>query len=232
MIRKTLFSITCLLLASNCFAQRTEIGVGIGVNSYSGDLHRGYNPLKQNLAVQGYYRVNYDKDVSFRLGLLYGGVSGDDTRAFDALGEAREASFERNFIEASAILEFHFLDYKHPKSTIKWSPYLFGGVGITKYFNLRANDDFNSIQPVLPFGIGIKHLAGKRLIFGLEFGARKTFFDQLDSVSDNEIFDKTTFQFGNPADNDWYYHVGLTVSYVIHKIQCTYRYTPNKSLHR
>lgn len=215
-----------------CIAQRTEVGFGLGANSYSGDLYRGYNPIKQNFGFQAYYRVNYDKDVSFRLGLLYGGVSGDDTRPFDALGESRISSFERIFLEGSAVLEFHFLDYKHPKSTIRWSPYLFGGIGVTKYFNLQENDDFNSIQPVIPFGIGLKHLLGKKLIVGLEFGARKTFFDQLDGVSDNELFNKTSFQFGNPADNDWYYHVGVTVSYVIYKIQCTYRYVPNKSLYK
>lgn len=233
MIKKTLlFCILSFTSVIGCIAQRTEVGFGLGVNSYSGDLYRGYNPLKQNIAVQGYYRVNYDKDVSFRFGLLYGGVSGDDTRAFDALGEARFSSFKRNFVEGSAILEFHFLDYKHPKSTIKWSPYLFGGVGVTKYFNLRTNDDFSSFQPILPFGAGVKYLASKQFILGLEFGARKTFFDQLDGISDNELFNKTSFQFGNPADNDWYYHVGVTISYVIHKINCTYRYIPNKSLHR
>lgn len=232
MIRRLLSFIIVVIVVNDCLAQRTEIGLGIGANSYSGDLYRGYNPLKQNVGFQAYYRINHDKDVSFRFGLLYGALSGDDTQAFDALGEARIASFKRNFLEANAILEFHFLDYKHPKSTIRWSPYLFGGIGITKYFNLLSSDDFTSIQPVLPFGMGIKHLIGKQFILGLEFGARKTFFDELDGVSDNEIFDKTSFQFGNPADNDWYYHVGFTLSYIIYKIPCTYRYIPNKSLHR
>lgn len=213
------------------FAQKTEVGLGVGTMSYSGDLYRGYNFLKQKVGVQGLYRINMDEDVSVRFALLYGNISGDDTRPFDALGGARDASFDRNILEASAVLEFHFLDYKDDRSLIRWSPYVFGGIGAIKIFNVGA-DDLASIQPVLPFGAGFKHLIGKQFSLSLEFGARKTFTDMLDGVSDGEVFDKPTFDFGNPEDKDWYYFVGVSFSYIIYKVPCAYKYVPNKSLYR
>ncbi|RJE71342.1 hypothetical protein BGP76_04380 [Reichenbachiella sp. MSK19-1] len=213
------------------FAQRTEVGIGIGGMSYSGDLYRGYDVLNQNLGAQLLYRVNYDKDVSFRFSALYGKVSGSDEHPFDALGEVRNASFERRVLEGSATIEFHFLDYKNPKSLIKWSPYIFGGVGVMKIFD-TGSEDISGIQPVIPFGGGVKHLIGRKFNVGLEFGARKTFTDQFDGISDNELFEKPTFQFGNPEDKDWYYFVGVSVSYVIFKVPCTYKYQPNKTLYR
>ncbi|MGL1885346.1 MAG: DUF6089 family protein [Reichenbachiella sp.] len=235
MIRISSFPLLLLLFlySFDGHCQKTEIGFGIGSNSYSGDMYRGYNFLNQRPAIQAFYRSNYDKDVSFKLSLLYGGLKGNDQKPFDALGSARNQSFKRTFLEGSAIVEFHFLDYKHNRTTIRWSPYVFGGVGVVRFFNLDpVVDDFNSFQPVIPFGVGFKHLVGKQLSVGLEFGARKTFFDQLDGVSDGDVFEKTDFQFGNPEDKDWYYHVGLSISYIIYKIPCTYKYEPNKSMRR
>ncbi|MCV9388528.1 type IX secretion system protein PorG [Reichenbachiella ulvae] len=212
-------------------AQKTEWGLAVGGMSYSGDLYRGYNILKQNIGVQGQYRINHDKDVSFRFSLLYGQVSGDDSRPIDALGQVRNASFSRNLLEGSAVMEFHFLDYKNENSLIRWSPYVFGGIGAIKLFN-TGTEDINEFQPVIPFGGGIKHLVGKQWSVGLEFGARKTFTDKLDGVSDGELFNKPNFDFGNPEDNDWYYFVGISITYIVYKVPCAYKYVPNKSLYR
>lgn len=222
-----------LLVQTLCYAQRTEFGIALGGVSYAGDLYRGYDLFNQNIGLQGLYRINFEKDVSFKIALLYGKVSGDDSKPFDALGEIRNASFSRSFLEASTTFEYHFLDYKNQNSTIKWTPYFFAGFGLTKFLNLdEQNDNFSSIQPVLPFGGGIKHLVGKQFSLAVEFGARKTFFDQLDGISDGDVFDKTNTQFGNPNDKDWYHFFSLSISYLIYKIPCQYKYVPNNSLYK
>lgn len=221
-----------LLIHVYSFAQRTEYGFALGGVSYAGDLYRGYNIANQNFGIQGIYRINFEKDVSFKAGLLYGKVSGDDSKPYDALGQIRNASFNRSFIEASVNFEYHFLDYKNKNSTIKWTPYFFAGFGLTKFLNLEEEDNFGSIQPVLPFGAGIKHLIGKQFSLGVEFGARKTFFDLLDGISEGDVYDKTNTQFGNPNDKDWYHFFNISFSYLIYKIPCTYRYVPNKSLYK
>lgn len=240
MIKKTLHItlkalpiLSAFLLAQTlCLAQKTEIGVALGGVSYAGDLYRGYEIANQNIGIQGIYRINFEKDVTFKAGLLYGKVSGDDSHPFDALGQIRNASFNRSFIEASANFEFHFLDYKNKNSTIKWTPYFFAGFGLTKFLNLEEQDDFSNIQPVLPFGLGVKHLVGKQFSLALEFGARKTFFDQLDGISDGDVYDKTNTQFGNPNDKDWYHYLNISFSYLIFKIPCLYKDVPNKSLYK
>ncbi|UXX81334.1 DUF6089 family protein [Reichenbachiella carrageenanivorans] len=221
------------MLQTFCLAQRTEFGVGIGGVSYAGDLYRGYEIANQSIGIQGLYRINFEKDVSFKIALLYGQVSGDDSHPYDALGEIRNASFDRSFFEASTTLEYHFLDYKDKNSTIKWSPYFFAGFGLAKFLNLDSQtDNFGSIQPVLPFGGGVKYLIGKQFSAAIEFGARKTFFDELDGISDGDVYNKTNTQFGNPNDKDWYHFFNVSISYLIFKIPCTYKYQPNRSMRR
>ena len=219
-----------LLYGFFCQAQKYEFGLGLGGASYSGDLYRGYDVLNQKLGVQGLCRINTAPDISWKFALTYAKVAGDDGKPFDVLGEQRGASFERSFLEASAVFEYHFLDYKHDKSLVKWSPFAFAGVGMTKFFNLESTDNFSSYQPVVPFGLGFKHLIGKQFTMSVEYGARKTFFDQLDGVSDGDVSNKD-YQFGNPANDDWYHFVGVTFSYILYKIPCTYRYVPNRSMH-
>ncbi len=222
-----------LLVHTLCMSQKIEYGIALGGVSYAGDLYRGYELFNQGIGIQGLYRINFEKDISFKTALLYGKASGDDRNPFDALGEIRNASFNRSFLEATATFEYHFLDYKNENSTIKWSPYFFAGFGLTKFLNLDGqNDNFGSVQPVLPFGGGIKHLIGKQFSTALEFGARKTFFDALDGISDGDVFDKTNTRYGNPNDKDWYHYFNISISYLVYKIPCNYKYAPNKSLYR
>ncbi len=212
-------------------AQDTEYGLALGGLTYSGDLQKGSLLSQPQLGIQAIYRINHDEDVSFKFALLYGGIQGRDSKPYDALGEARGASFSRKFVELSSVFEFHFVDYKHENSTIKFSPYLFAGVGFTNFFNLDQQDDFSSIQPVIPFGLGIKHLVGKQFSMAVEFGSRKTFLDDIDKISGGDTSNKSNFQFGNPANNDWYHFFNVSFSYILYKIPCRYRYVPNKSLY-
>lgn len=219
-----------LLLASSIQAQIYEYGFGVGIITYGGDLSQGTfdNP---NLGIQGIYRINFDKDVSFRLSLLYGKVAGADDGK-DLFSAIRTASFERTILEGTAAFEYHFLDYKDGRSTIRWSPYAFAGLGFTKILNLDSEtDNFSSLQTILPFGIGFKYLIGKQFSAGLEFGLRKTFFDELDGISDGDLIDKN-FQYGNPNDKDWYHFFGISFSYILYKIECKYQYVPNKTLYK
>ncbi|WP_109832963.1 type IX secretion system protein PorG [Reichenbachiella versicolor] len=231
MVKKILpiFISAFILYGHLCSAQKYEFGLGLGAVSYSGDLYRGYNIIDQSFGIQGIARVNTSQDVAWKVGFLYGGIKGDDNNPIDILGEQRQASFERKFLEVSTVFEYHFIDYKNDRSLIRWSPYLFAGAGVAKFFN-TSNSDYNSIQPILPFGLGFKHLIGKQFTASIEFGARKTFFDELDEVSDGDVTNKN-YQFGNPADDDWYYHFGISISWILYKIPCTYQYVPNKSMY-
>jgi hypothetical protein len=211
-------------------AQFLEFGGGAGVMNYNGDLNRGYPTENMGLGVTIFHRMNFSEIVSIKYAGTFGKISGTDQQAFDALGLARNRSFSRSLVEASLVFEYNFLDFKNEKSQVRWSPYLFGGLGFTRLFGDR-NGDYSMVQTVLPFGIGYKQLLGKQFAIGLELGLRRTFFDELDYVSagDYEIKD---FQYGNPENKDWYSFAGFTVSYILYRIPCPFRYVPNGSIYR
>lgn len=227
----SILSVFLLFMVFQSQAQFLEYGGGFGVINYAGDLARGYKFTKQNLAVHGICRFNLSEILSLKAGLFYGKVRGDDQNPIDAFAAVRNASFSRTILESSLTVEYHFLNYKNEKSLIRWSPYFFGGLGFVKIFNIdNTVEDISSFQPVLPFGLGIKHLIGKYFSIALEVGARKMFTDKFDGISDGELFNKN-FKYGNPNDNDWYHFTGLSFTYILFKIPCPFKYIPNKSIY-
>ena len=220
-----------LIFTFSANAQLIEFGGAIGGLSYAGDLSRGIKVSNQSIGVQAHYRMNLSKIVSTKFSATYGSVSGSDASPIDPAAALRGAEFSRTILEVAAAFEYHFLDYKNDKSRIKFSPYFFTGFGFFRMYGTDPDtDDFGNIQPVLPFGVGIKHLVGKRFSVDFEFGARKLFFDKFDGVSDGDVLDKN-YQYGNPNDQDWYHFAGISVSYILYNIPCLYKYIPNKSIY-
>ena len=230
-IKWPILSVFILLFSFQVNAQFIEYGASVGMLNYAGDLTRGYKIKNLNPAIQGIYRLNFSHIVSLKFGFLYGKVAGSDTNPIDAFGNERNDSFERKIAEGSLTIEYHFLDYKNDKSPIRWSPYFFCGLGLTKILDVdNTVEDFPNFQPVMPFGIGIKQLIGKQFSLSFEVGARKMFTDKFDKVSEGDLFNKN-FQYGNPKDRDWYHFTGFSFTYILYKIPCPFRYIPNKSLY-
>ncbi|MEQ9425453.1 MAG: DUF6089 family protein [Cyclobacteriaceae bacterium] len=211
--------------------QAVELGGGIGALNYSGDMIRGYRVGNIKPGVFGFYRFNFNNVVSTRISLSYGGIKGDDGKPLDPAASLRNQTFNARVLEAAATLEYNFLDFKHEKSPIKWSPYFFAGFGAARITGVNSTQEFNKIQPIIPFGLGAKYLLGKRYTLGVELGARKTFFDLLDGVSDNDVTNKN-FQFGHPNEDDWYYFFGFSFSYIFYNIPCPFPYIPNEYMMR
>ncbi len=220
-----LVAVTAILLLQigGVQAQRDEFGVGIGGMNYAGDLARGYNVLNVRPGGQIYYKYNLSNIIGFRFGITGGMISGTDQYPIDAFAEERNGSFQTGIIELSALLEYNFLNIRDEKSNIKWTPYIFFGIG---GFAMIGNVDTKGrslAQPVLPFGLGAKHAFSKRLTFNFEFGIRKMFFDYLDGYSDGDITNKN-YQYGNKYDDDWYNYLGFSVSYLLYEIPCPFNF--------
>ncbi len=212
-------------------AQFIEFGGGIGTFSYAGDLSRGYKPLKARFGAHGVYRMNFTEFFSFRTTLAIGSFYGEDDPAIDALGEVRQQSFSTSVVEVSGALEYYFLNFRDKDARTRWSPYLFAGFGLSRLGKVEsAPDDFNKIQAVVPFGLGLTHLLGKQFNLGVELGVRGTFTDHIDGVSDSDQTRKDGFQFGHPNSNDWYFYGGITFTYILYKIPCPFPYVPNRSM--
>ncbi len=205
-----------------------EFGGGLGIVNYSGDLVRGFDFHTSSLGGVAFYRINFSEIVTLRLGLTAGSVKGSET-PIDAFAIERDHSFNNSILELSSVLEYHFLDFKSEKSLVNWSPYIFGGFGVVSLGDVPVHSNTGKIQPVLPVGIGVKHLIAKKYSIGFEAGARKTFFDLLDGISDGDQTIKD-YQYGNPKDDDWYFFTGISFSIILFNIPCPFPYVPNNSL--
>jgi hypothetical protein len=210
-----------VLTASTLSAQKSEVGFGIGTLNYTGDLARTYNFLNSRPAATLFYRSNLSKVVSLRAAITGGGIGASDKRPIDAFAERRDASFSLFLMEASTVMEYHFMNWRDDKHILRYTPYLFGGLGI---FGISGNQNkssqYSNVQAAIPFGLGMKYIMNPKWYIALEFGVRKTFFDYLDDVSSGSNQLVKNYQYGNPYDNDAYYFLGFSVTRTFYEIPC------------
>jgi hypothetical protein len=208
------------IAANTLLAQRSEVGFGLGTFNYTGDLARSYNFLNSKPAGTVFYRSNLSKVVSFRVSVTAGKIGATDKRPVDAFAEQRNASFNLFLMELSTVVEYHFLNWRDNKHTIRFTPYLFGGLGLFGMTGNRSKpEEYSNVQGSIPFGLGVKYIYNPKWYFSLEFGPRKTFFDYLDNVSVGRQSNKN-YQYGNPFDNDAYYFLGITLTHTFYDIPC------------
>lgn len=200
--------------------QRSEIGGGIGTFNYTGDLVRSYNILNSQPAATLFYRSNISKVISFRAGLTGGKLSASDQRPIDPAAAQRNTGFNIFLMEVSSTFEYHFLDWREGKRRLRFTPYLFGGISVFGISgNNRTNQGYSSVQMAIPFGGGMKYVLNPKWYMAFEIGIRKTFFDYLDGVADEDVSRKN-FQYGNPYDYDNFFFVGLSLTRTFYDIPC------------
>jgi hypothetical protein len=207
------------IIVSSSTAQRSELGFGIGTFNYTGDLVRNYNFKYSKPAGTVFYRSNLSSVVSFRAAITAGQL-GASEKPIDVLGVNRGASFNLFLFEASTVMEYHFLNWRDPKKFVRFTPYLFAGLGVFGIAgNEQSNNEYSNIQASVPFGGGIKYIYNPKWYLSLEFGIRKTWFDHLDDISEGDLRRKN-YQYGNPNDNDSFYFLGITLTRTFYTIPC------------
>ncbi|MBS4073381.1 DUF6089 family protein [Algoriphagus aquatilis] len=229
-------------LAVPGFGQKYEIGGGIGVGVYSGDIIRKIDPGQFGLQGTLFGKRNFDNVWSLRVALSTSVLQADDEiKPIDLVFQSRDARFKGGVIEGSAVMEFNFLDYLRNDSEFRYSPYAFFGVGYS-FFTMKGRPSaerftpaeyYQLFSPVIPFGGGIKYRLSDQWTLAAELGIRATFTDYLDKIDSklgvipvSEIDPITGAQlthiinFGNPNTKDWYYFLGVTLSYTIPNVRC------------
>ncbi|MDV3309811.1 MAG: DUF6089 family protein [Cyclobacteriaceae bacterium] len=208
----------CLVNVS--WAQRSEIGFGLGTFNYTGDLVRTYDFSFSRPAATVFYRSNLSKVVSFRAGMTGGFLGASDRKPIDAFAERRDASFDVFLLEVSTVMEYHFLNWRDEKFLHRFSPYMFGGLAL---FGISGNEDkpaeYSNVQAAVPLGVGVKYILNPKWYLALEFGLRKTFYDYLDNLSDEDTGVKN-YQYANPFDKDNYFFLGITLTRTFYDIPC------------
>jgi hypothetical protein len=218
-IRTLLAGIVFILFYTSTFAQRSEVGFGLGTFNYTGDLTRTYRLANSSPAGTIFYRNNVSNVVSVRATITAGQLKGEET-PIDAFAAERGASFNTFLFETSLGFEYHFLNWRDDKRPMRYTPYLFVGFGlfgISGYEN--KPEEYSNVQVALPFGGGFKYIMNPKLYLSFEVGIRKTFFDYLDNISEGDQTVKN-FQYGNPNDFDNYFFVGITLTRTFYDIPC------------
>ena len=157
-------------------AQYLEYGLGFGTSVYWGDLNApdfGTNIGNANLAVQGMAKLNFSKYVAVKANLLYGKLSGDDSRSFLEWQKQRNLSFTSSLTELSILGELHIFGYNFGEDN-PLSPYITAGLGVF-YFNPKTifGGSEVALQPLGTEGQGLPGFASKysKVALAIPFGA-------------------------------------------------------------
>jgi hypothetical protein len=220
-IKKTLISVLSLL-AFGLNAQTLETGVFAGSSYYLGDINPEMHFSQSRPAFGVVARYNHGNRWAIRANLLFGRVQAKDSISGDKL---RGLSFQSNITEFSAVVEFNFLPYETGNDKMKYTPYIFGGIGLFFFNptdiisgnnlrdygtegqkNIKGRNLYSLRGVSIPFGVGFKYSLTEKIGLGVEWGMRKTFTDYIDDVSttyhlDAETSNDPNLKFSDPTSS-------------------------------
>jgi hypothetical protein len=241
--KKILFAFCFLFFLSKSYAQKLEIGGGLGPTYYKGDLQPTFRLFSPHLGSNLFVRYNFGRTISFKVNGMLGIVRGDDARSGNPFNIERGMSFRNKLADYNAQVEYNFLNFRthNGRYESKWTPYLFGGIGQIKLIEKRLTSPSTSVLErtqspdyILPYGIGFKKIYKGKWNFGMEFGTRV-----LLNKKNADLFDGYGYQEGDPSSNytsvsvlptnqyypnttqkDKYFYLNFSVSYLFYKIHC------------
>ncbi len=187
--------------------RNADYGIFAGVSSYIGDINPGrlfYSPLP---AGGIFYRYNLHPRHSIRGNFFLGGIRGDDNDFRNDFQTARGESFSGSVGELSAQFEFNFLPYTTQGRLWDFSPYFAAGAGVA-----FINTVSTTYQPAIPLSVGFKANVYKNIGLEVEYGIRKTFYDNFDGLND-PVADSDKAWLHN---NDWYSFAGVALTWKIY----------------
>ena len=212
----------CMIKVS---AQTYEIGLFAGGANMIGDVGRTNYILPSGPAFGGIFKWNKGKRYAWRGSVIYGSVTGDDTKSHIQSRKQRGYVVDNSILEFSAGLEINFVEYNLHKLGPAFTPYLYTGFTYFRYdfnyFDALQVQDINQKDGsfAIPMTVGAKYRLSQFLILGAEIGARYTFTDNLDA-SNPVGSNYEQFRFGNILSDDWYVFTGVTLTYTFGRKPC------------
>ena len=211
--------VSFLISGRQSFAQKIEVGAGLGGFNYRGDISPSFRFKFFKPGGSLFFRYNPSQALSLRAEVAAGIIGAKDSQSKDPFQIARNMSFRTRITEGSAVAEYNFLNYQDKRFAVNWTPYLFGGIGYSMFKPDVKTGEYKTSSIVLPYGVGIKYQIKRPFSIGIEYGTRKTFTDYLDNLG-GEPKSNIKLEQGNPSLKDTYYYVRLSVSYTFYKIFC------------
>ena len=207
-----------------------QIGINGGVLVYQGDLTPStLGSYKTLQPVAGFF-ISRILNPSFilRTNLTFGKLAGADARYKDpTYRQQRNLSFSTPVTEISELMVWNMFGNNSNEIGNRFSPYLFGGVGVSFINVSRASNlsktffanepqiqiglaaDLSKTLPktalVIPVGIGVEYYLFSNLVLNVETNFRYTFTDYLDGFS----------RVANPNKKDFYqsHTIGLVYKF-------------------
>lgn len=225
----TIINFETLKLAAQSSANAWEIGGGIGIVVYQGDLAPSAAGSFRTLFFAGNLHAAkiLNRSFSLRANLAFGKLRGDDAvYNHPEYRQQRNFNFSSPVVEASALLVWNPFGANYSDKGL--SPYLFGGAGAgflsvkrdwsrfnMAYFgdgsdvvtglNTDAAHATPKIIPVIPVGAGMRYNLSSRLAVNVEVSYRLAFTDYIDGFS----------QSANPSRYDHYHTTTAGIVYRI-----------------
>ncbi|MDX9928886.1 MAG: DUF6089 family protein [Bacteroidales bacterium] len=175
--------------------QTVDWGVSAGTTAYIGDINPDNLFVSPGMGAALFHRYNFHPRHSLRSSIMAGTLRGNDQDAENAFQTNRGDSFSGLIGELSTQVEFNFFPYRTDGQRWSYSPYIAGGIGVS-----FIGTEVFTYTPVIPFSLGFKLNIQKNLGLEIEYGFRKTFYDNFDGLTD-------PVDPGHHAwthNNDWY----------------------------
>jgi hypothetical protein len=190
-----------------------DVGGNIGASSYLGDIggdektRRDFvsdlKLAKTRWNVGGFVRHKWRRKLSWKFGIDYIRLEGDDKLSSNPGRQYRNFNFRNDIFDISYKMEYNFYTNTDLGNTYRYQnsfrAYGFVGAGVF-YNNPRTlyQGAYVRLQPLategynyrkfvmnIPMGVGFYFTHNKRHRFGYEINYRKTFTDYIDDISGN-----------------------------------------------
>lgn len=213
MIKNLVISLACAMpsmcLAQSDYQYRMEIGAGVGVVTYQGDLGGSLTKNMQPMASVVLRRV-FNPYMALKFSAAYGKLKGSsaDSNTYYPDYAASQYRFNKTLVDAGVTYEYNFWPYgtgQDYRGAKRFTLFIFAGLGAT-YAGGEGNSAFTANVPI---GLGVKYKAGKRLNVALEWAEHFSMSDKLDGVKDPYGI-KSSGLFKN---TDCYSAIQLTLTY-------------------
>jgi hypothetical protein len=211
----------------DAFVHKGELGVGIGLANYFGDLNNTASFNRSKFSAGVFYSKQYNNYISLRVSGDYSFLGYSDVYSNNPVQQRRNLSFNTNVWEISASGFFNFLKFIPGFPEYSFTPYVGVGIGAFSYdpyaylngekIYLRplgtegqgsalypGSKPYSSVALCIPFTVGIKKALNERMNVFAEVSYRFTNTDYLDDVSGTYAPDAYSPVDANGNPSTWY----------------------------
>lgn len=190
---------------------RAEIGGGVALTAYQGDLNSSITAnMQPTLSVMGRYKFNPRMALAFTIskGKLKG--STDKVATWLPNYQAARYEFDNSLWNIGLRYEYNFLAYgtgREYRGAERFTPFIAGGIGAT----VVSGSSPSEFTLNFPLGAGVKYKVSKRVNMTLDWTMHFSLSDNLDGVVDPYGIESS----GLFKNADSYSVLSLTISYDI-----------------